>query len=457
MVRCEDSLLEKEKDSTFLKFTLHELKKSFNEKSEEVDLLKVKNINIENEMKLIKDQNQELKKHFEMKNEILTSKNQLLENQLDSFGKQLLHQTKSLEDEQAQMKDMKCEAEDVKNEITEKSNLNQEEIEKVKMQLNKSLELSNSINNDVKKLKADVMATSIEIDTGKCQLNEKLNEKTDEINKLSAEVATTEKVLKDKYNKLKGKIKKCINSGESNFNRLNGKLNQGMNLITNCQKNIDQMKEKIDDQIDAMENVIKDNFSTLNDKINNEAEGVNLINDPQKEVDEEMKNIAKLKCHVNNIENTLFCDSSGGSKEILSKWKLQNYQYHFDIGEPVWSPIFPTQKKGYCFELAVKWSGENKENLGLFLWVCRGSNYDKPLEPFKMPYSLEMVDNIGNIFSVKVSLSEIEVERENCFTLPPGQNKCKHGYGRSQFLSMPDLNNYILNDMLSIQCRLTPS
>ena len=176
MVRCEDSLLEKEKDSAFLKFTLHELKKSFNEKSEEVDLLKVKNINIENEMKLIKDQNQELKKHFEMKSENLTLKNQLLENKLDSFGKQLLHQTKSLEDEQAQMKDMKCEAEDVKNEITEKSKLNQEEIEKVKMQLNKSLELSNSINNDVKKLKADVMATSIEIDTGKSQLNEKLNE-----------------------------------------------------------------------------------------------------------------------------------------------------------------------------------------------------------------------------------------------------------------------------------------
>ena len=456
MVRCEDSLLEKEKDSAFLKFTLHELKKSFNEKSEEVDLLKVKNINIENEMKLIKDQNQELKKHFEMKSEILTLKNQLLENQLDSFGKQLLHQTKSLEDEQAQMKDMKCEAEDVKNEITEKSNLNQEEIEKVKMQLNKSLELSNSINNDVKKLKADVMATSIEIDTGKCQLNEKLNEKTNEINKLSAEVTTTEKVLKDKYNKLKGKIKKCINSGESNFNRLNGKLNQGMNLITNCQKNIDQVKEKTDDQIDAMENVIKDNFSTLNDKINNEAEGVNLENDPQKKVDEEMKNIAKLKCHVNNIENILFCDSSGGSKDVLLKWKLQNYKYHFDVGDRVYSPIFLTQIKGYCFKLLVQWSGGKKENLELYLWVCRGSSYDKPLEPFRMPFSLEMVDNKGNIFSLKIPLSDIEANREKNFTLPPGEKECKFGRGY-EFLSMPDLNNYILNDMLSIQCRLTPS
>ena len=74
-----------------------------------------------------------------------------------------------------------------------------------------------------------------------------------------------------------------------------------------------------------------------------------------------------------------------------------------------------------------------------------------------MPYSLEMVDNNGNILSKKVPLSEIEENRENCFTLPPGQNKCEHGYGFRQFLSMSDLNNYILNDMLSIQCRLTPS
>ena len=46
--------------------------------------------------------------------------------------------------------------------------------------------------------------------------------------------------------------------------------------------------------------------------------------------------------------------------------------------------------------------------------------------------------------------------REDYFTLLPGKNDCT-GLGYPQFLSMPDLNNYILNDMLSIQCRLTPS
>ena len=281
-----------------------------------------------------------------------------------------------------------------------------------------------------------------------------MNEKTNEINKLSAEVTTTEKVLKGKYNKLKGKIKKCINSGESNFNRLNGKLNQGMTLITNWQKNIDEVKEKIDDQIDAMENVIKDNFSTLNDKINNKADGVNLINDPQKEVDEEMKNIAKLKCHVNNIENILFCDSSDDCKDILLQWKLQNYQYHFDIGKDIYSPIFLTEVKGYCFKLSVAWNGKEKESLGLYLWVCRGSNCNKPLEPFQMPYSFEMINNNGNVLSKKTSLADIEAERKDCFTLHPGKNICDCGYGHNEFIKLPDLNNYILNDMVSIKCRL---
>ena len=104
----------------------------------------------------------------------------------------------------------------------------------------------------------------------------------------------------------------------------------------------------------------------------------------------------------------------------------------------------------------VQWSGKEKENLGC-IWMSVGSNYDKPLEPFRMPYSLEMVDNKGNILSKKIPLSAIEARRVSSFTLLPGQNECECGCGFPQFLSMPDLNNYILNDMLSIQCRLTHS
>ena len=209
-------------------------------------------------------------------------------------------------------------------------------------------------------------------------------------------------------------------------------------------------------QITTVDGRLKGNFRTLNDKISKGAEGVNLKNDWQKEIDEDMKNIYDLECHINNIENVLFCDTSNSSIDVLFQWRLQNYHCHFDIGKHVFSPIFLTQIKGYCFKLYVHWSGEKKENFGLFLHVCRGSNYDKPLEPFRIPYSLEMVDNNGNIFSVKVPLSDIEANREEAFNIHPGQNQCEHGFGFPQFLSMPNLNNYILNDMLSIQCRLTP-
>ena len=375
MGKCEDDIVEKEKDVAYLKYNLNELKKSFNEKEEEVDLLKKKNSKIEEELKMVNEKNQDLK-HYEIKMENLMQKNQLLEKKVNSIENQLLVSKKQLEDQQVEITSVKQEVEDVRSNLSED----------IKFHLSKPLnDFQSSTNNDVKKLKDEVNNTKNQME----EIRSYLDKKTDEFNNLST-------------------------------------------------------------KIDATENVIKDNFSTLNNKISKGVEGVNLENDPQKE-------IANLKHHVNNIENLLFCDSGDDNKDIIMKWKLQNYQYHFDIGEPVFSPIFLTQIEGYCLKLRVRWSGEAKENLGLGLRVCRGSNYDKPLEPFRMPYSLEMVGNKGNIFSMKPTFSEFEAKREVCFNLPPGQNESKMGWGYSKFLSMPDLNNYILNDMLSIQCRLTPS
>ena len=83
MSKCEDTIIEKEKDVCYLKCRVHELEKHFNEKDEEVDALKVKNRDIENEMKLMKDQNQNSIRHLEKDIEVLTLKNQLLENKVD--------------------------------------------------------------------------------------------------------------------------------------------------------------------------------------------------------------------------------------------------------------------------------------------------------------------------------------------------------------------------------------
>ena len=382
MGKCEDAIVEKEKDVAYLKYNLNELKKHFNEKEEEVDLLKNKNSKIEEEMKKMKGKNQDLKHQFKINMENLMLKNQLLEKNVNSFENQLLVSKKQLEDQQVEITSVKQEVEDVRSNLSED----------IKFHLSKPLnDFQSSTNNDVKKLKDEVNNTNNQIE----EIRSYLDIKTDEFNNLST-------------------------------------------------------------QINATDKVIKDNFSTLNDKINNEAKGVNLINDPQKEVDEEMKNIAKLKCHVNNIENILFCGPFDGCNDVLLQWKLQNYKYHFDIGEQVFSPIFLTQVKGYCFRLEVDWSGKKKKNLGLYLWLCRGNNY-KPLKPFRTPYSLEMVDNKGNISSKKISVSDIISVEERCFTIRPGENECEREYGFPDFLSKPDLNNYILNDMLSIQCRLTPS
>ena len=301
MGKCEDAIMEKEKDVAYLKYNLNELKKSFNEKEEELDLLKVTNVKIEKEMEMTKDKNQDLKHQFDIKMENLMLKNQLLENKVNSIENQLFVSKKQLQDQQVEITSVKQEVENVRSNLSED----------IKFHLSKPLnDFQSSTNNDVKKLRDEVNNANNQIE----EIRSYLDKKTDEFNNLST-------------------------------------------------------------KIDATENVIKDNFSTLNDKISKGAKGVSLENDLQKE-------IANLKHHVNNIENILFCDSSNGCTDILIQWKLQNYQYYFHIGKDVFSPIFLTQVKGYCFKLYIKWSGEEKENLSLYFKLCRGSNYDKHLEPF---------------------------------------------------------------------------
>ena len=177
----------------------------------------------------------------------------------------------------------------------------------------------------------------------------------------------------------------------------------------------------------------------------------------QKDVDEAKKNILRLENHVTNIENIIFSNTSDGSKDIILEWRLQNYKYHFDLGEVVCSPIFYTEIKGYCFKLVVTWSGVEKENLGLGLKLCRGSNHNIVLEPFNVQYSLEVLDNKGNISSEIVTLALIEANRERYFAIPPGEKECKEGFGYPDFLTMPDVKNFIVNDMLSVRCTLNPS
>ena len=124
-------------------------------------------------------------------------------------------------------------------------------------------------------------------DATRSHVDKTLNIKTNEINKLSARVTTTEKTI----------------------NKLN----------------------------------------TLNDEVKRLSEHINLMEDNLKDINNAMEKVDNLKGHVTNIENILFYDSSNGCTDILIRWKLQNYQYHFDIGERVYSPIFRHTNKRLLF------------------------------------------------------------------------------------------------------------
>ena len=390
MSKCEDTIIEKEKDVCYLQCCVHELKTHFNEKDEEVDALKVKNRDIENEMELLKDQNQNSIRHLEKEIEVLSLKNQLLENKVDFLGNQIVESKKLFEGKQAEIKSLQSQVEEVKNKLIEHLNSFQKSTKYMEDQLSKTVELNNSTTNtEIKKLKGNVknLVTRSHVD-------KVFNNKAEEINKLSARVTKSEKT-------------------------------------------------------------IEDNFNALDDEINRQTENVNSLKICQEEIDCAMKKVNNLEGHVTNIENLLFSGISKGSNKIVLKWKLQNYQHYFDLGERVYSPIFYTQIKGYCFKMVVDWIGNNKEMLWLGLKLCRRSNYEKVLEPFNMIFSLGLVGNKGVVKLKDVPLSEINKFREDCFTLSPGEYDCKKGCW-FEFLYTSLINNYISNDMLTMKCILTP-
>ena len=372
MNQCEVSMVEKEKEMSFLKCNLQELKERLNGKEEEINLLRMKNIETEEEIHLVKERNQELKNHFEREIETLTYENQLLQTNTNSFENQLVNLKKLYIKGLSQVTLINNHVDDVNNNLANDVMLSKPPL---------------TINDEIKTLKEDIIVANNEIRATMGNKDKSRNKNANEINKLSAQITT---------------------SGEGE--------------------------------------AIQHNF-------NSGSEVMDLMTSWQKDVDKAIKNI---EYHVGNIENIMFSNSSNSLKEIILKWKLQNFQHHFDIGKDVYSPIFFTQLNGYCFKLCIGWNGKEKENMGMFLYFCRGSNYEKDLEVFNMQYSLEMINNNGFKLSHQITIADIEANRVNHFVLQPGENESKLGYGIPKFLRRSELKTFIVNDMLSIQCRLTP-
>ena len=173
-------------------------------------------------------------------------------------------------------------------------------------------------------------------------------------------------------------------------------------------------------------------------------------------LNDSLRKIIDLKDHITNIENILFCETPNGksSKEITFRWIVQNYSDHQTKGEPVYSPIFFTEIKGYCFRLKVGWTGDEKEHLAVGLHLCRGRFSERELEPFDLQYSIEMSDRDGNIFAEKIPLCDVEEYRIESFSISPGQNCAQRACGNAKFLSRPKLDEFVVNDMLFLKCRV---
>ena len=278
--------MEKEKDIAFLKYNLQELKTNFQGKQEEVDSLKAKNenigikmenlvlknellekkidsfekqvlvskksledktlfddninveigtlkvmnINIENEMKLMKDQNEELRIHVERENNELKNKNQLLETKLDSLGKQLVVEKQLLHNNQSEIINVKTQVGEMKKNLIENMKSSQKQSENVEVQLSKLLKFDNSsFASEVNKLKDEVNKANNEIRATRSHVDKTLNKKTNEINKLS-ELPPQKKTI-NKLNTLNDEVKR---------------LSEQINLMKDNQKDINNAMEKVD-------------------------------------------------------------------------------------------------------------------------------------------------------------------------------------------------------------------
>ena len=311
------------------------------------------------------------------------------------------------------------------------------------------------------------------------------NEKKDEVHSLKTindELQNEMKFVKELNLLLKEEFEKEINVRRDNDKLMETKISflerevmETKNILIDTNKETSSLKSQLENfKIDANEKFISchkdietvktDNSKTTNSSI---IEDMGKLKDGVTNIQTEIKStrrhvdkslnkktdeMTKLTSHVENIENVLFCYEPHQDGCIKVKWVMQNYQYYYDIGEPVYSPVFYTQVSGYCFQLFVVWSGENKEDLDLYFLLCRGKNNHKELKPFRVPHKLKILDKEGKEKSYTTTFSATDENPDKCFIIHPNEENARLGRGCTNFLVKSSLKNYIINDTLLISC-----
>ena len=257
--------------------------------------------------------------------------------------------------------------------------------------------------------------------------------------------------------KMKTELKNMISSNvQTEITKLRTSVNASSNKIH------DKIN-KLNSRVDGFEknNLFKSSNKMLESRVTELDSRIDeLVEDMDSKASSQSLDscVTALKKSLTNLENISFCDYSGGSKDIKLVWKLENYQHLADIGKDVFSPIFGTRLDGHCFQLWVDWNASGDFGLYLKLHRPESSDKEKILDSFAVPFNLEVMGNAGTPSVIKtVPLEVINAHREKFFTIKAYDDRADSVLGWSKLVLKKDIHRYIVNDSLTLVCRLKPS
>ena len=129
-------------------------------------------------------------------------------------------------------------------------------------------------------------------------------------------------------------------------------------------------------------------------------------------------------------------------------WVIPNFGQLEDAGTDVFSSIFPADIDGYRFRLYIKWSGTEKEKLGVFLQLHRDRNYLGALPAFNHEYTFSAKSRLGKAVAETITQEDIKLFSE-CFRIPDGSHMAQ---GLGEVLLTSPYDDYVASDSLTLSC-----
>ena len=284
------------------------------------------------------------------------------------------------------------------------------------------------------------------------QKDEEIQSLKEDIHEISNIIETKKESTLVKNREYQGEIRKLKEENLIIRNEMNSVKNQ-LEMFT--KQNIEMQKNNsmFCTQKDDMRGELNKYINKRNQKNISENEG--KIKEMKQEFHQSMNDVyARLR----NTENILFYGNFSNITSLEKTnytWRLQNYQLYFQNGMPVRSPKFYTKPGGHRCFVVIEWSGENKEDIGLYFSLCRGKYDDIIDEQFSMNIEFEIEGKLGFKKKSTITPQDIDANRETCFTLHSGEHESRAWYGLSNMLAMPRDAIYITNNGLTLTCSFT--